>query len=147
MLQIRIRDPMPFNPGSGIRVSGSGIRNRFFPIPDPGSKTHIFDSLMNNFWVKSSIILSVLTKKFPLLFRCYCWIRDPGSGIRDPGSGMDKNQNPGSWINIPDPQHWYIALYIRRSRLSCFFIQKYLSLDPQAYRTSIAKFKHIAFSE
>jgi hypothetical protein len=28
-----------------------------------------------------------------------------GSGIRDPGSGMDKNQDPGSGINIPDPQH------------------------------------------
>jgi|LakMenEpi03Aug12_release.lakeMendotaPanAssembly.Ray.scaffolds.fasta_scaffold4436909_1 hypothetical protein len=26
-----------------------------------------------------------------------------GSGIRYPGSGMDKNQDPGSRINIPDP--------------------------------------------
>jgi hypothetical protein len=33
-------------------------------------------------------------------------IRDPGSEIRDPGSGMGKNQDPGSGINIPDPQHW-----------------------------------------
>jgi hypothetical protein len=31
---------------------------------------------------------------------------DPGSGIRNPGSGMGKNQDPGSGINIPDPQHW-----------------------------------------
>jgi len=23
----------------------------------------------------------------------------------DPGSGMGKNQDPGSGINIPDPQH------------------------------------------
>jgi hypothetical protein len=23
-----------------------------------------------------------------------------------PGSGMGKNQDPGSWINIPDPPHW-----------------------------------------
>jgi hypothetical protein len=30
---------------------------------------------------------------------------DPGAGIRDPGSGMGKNQDPGSEINIPDPQH------------------------------------------
>ncbi len=29
-----------------------------------------------------------------------------GSGIRDPESGMGKNQDPGSGINIPDPQHW-----------------------------------------
>jgi hypothetical protein len=28
-----------------------------------------------------------------------------GSGIRDPGSGMDKNQDPGSGINIPEPPH------------------------------------------
>ncbi len=27
-----------------------------------------------------------------------------GSGIRDPKSGLDKNQDPGSGINIPDPQ-------------------------------------------
>jgi hypothetical protein len=26
-------------------------------------------------------------------------------GIRDPGSGMGKNPDPGSGINIPDPQH------------------------------------------
>jgi hypothetical protein len=32
-------------------------------------------------------------------------IWDPGSGIRDPRSGMGKNQDPGSEINIPDPQH------------------------------------------
>jgi hypothetical protein len=30
-----------------------------------------------------------------------------GSEIRDPGSGMGKNQDPGSGINIPDPQHWH----------------------------------------
>ncbi len=28
-----------------------------------------------------------------------------GSGIRDPESGIGKNQDPGSAINIPDPQH------------------------------------------
>ncbi len=28
-----------------------------------------------------------------------------GSRIRDPGTGMDKNQDPGSGMNIPDPQH------------------------------------------
>ncbi len=32
-------------------------------------------------------------------------IRDPRSGIPDPGSGMGQNQDPGSGINIPDPQH------------------------------------------
>ncbi len=24
----------------------------------------------------------------------------------DPGSGMGKNTDPGSGINIPNPQHW-----------------------------------------
>jgi hypothetical protein len=28
-----------------------------------------------------------------------------GSGIRDPRSGMEKNQDPGYGINIPDPQY------------------------------------------
>ncbi len=52
-----------------------GSRNRFFP--DPGSQTHIFECLTwPNFWVKSTIILSVLAKKISL----------PRSGIRDPGS-------------------------------------------------------------
>ncbi len=27
------------------------------------------------------------------------------AGFLDPGSGMGKNQDPGSGINIPDPQH------------------------------------------
>ncbi len=39
---------------------GSGA----FLTLDPGSQTHIFDSLMTNFWVKSIIILIVLAKKF-----------------------------------------------------------------------------------
>jgi hypothetical protein len=44
------------DPGSGAFLTpGSGIRNRFFP--DPGSQTHIFESLVTIFWVKSSIIL------------------------------------------------------------------------------------------
>ncbi len=48
VLRIRIRDPVPFDfwPGSGIG---------FFP--DPGSQTHIFESLVTIFWVKSSLIL------------------------------------------------------------------------------------------
>jgi hypothetical protein len=33
----------------------------------------------------------------------------------DPGSGMDKNQDPGSGIVIPDPQHCFKVL------LSLFF--------------------------
>ncbi len=51
VLRIRIRDP-----GSGAFLTpGSGIRDRFFP--DPGSQTHIFESLVTIFLVKSPIIL------------------------------------------------------------------------------------------
>ncbi len=32
-------------------------------------------------------------------------IRDPRFG--DPGSGIDKKQDPGAGINIPEPQHLY----------------------------------------
>jgi hypothetical protein len=31
--------------------------------------------------------------------------------LLDPGSGMDKNQDPGSGINIPDPQHYSSLLF------------------------------------
>jgi hypothetical protein len=34
-------------------------------------------------------------------------IRDPRSGIRD-----GKNPDPGSGINIPDPQHWLHPWFI-----------------------------------
>ncbi len=34
----------------------------------------------------------------------------------DPGSGMGKNQDPGSGINILDPQHWFKSdMYVEES--------------------------------
>jgi hypothetical protein len=61
-LKTSVADP---DPGSGVFLTpgpGSGIRKGFFPdpgyrIPGPGSQTHIFESLVTIFWVKSSIIL------------------------------------------------------------------------------------------
>jgi hypothetical protein len=54
--------------GSGAFLTlGSEIRNRFFSgsrISDPGSPTHIFESLVTIFWVKSSIIFENLPKFF-----------------------------------------------------------------------------------
>ncbi len=45
--------------------SGSGIRCLFYPwIRDPGSLSHIFESLVTNFWVKRSIILYKLAQIF-----------------------------------------------------------------------------------
>jgi len=49
--------------GSRIRcLFWSWIRDRFFRISDPGSQPHIFESLMTNFWVKSSIFLCKLAQ-------------------------------------------------------------------------------------
>jgi hypothetical protein len=99
-------------------------------FPDPGSHTYIFDSLMTNFCLKSTIILSVLAKKNFYLFKhkifqqfydifgykMVGWDKKNfpssfgaviGSGIRDLGSGI---RDPG-WIkirirdNIPVTQH------------------------------------------
>ena len=62
-----VADP---DPGSGAFLTpGSGIRNRFFPvpgsrIPNPGSQTHIFEGLVTIFWVKTSIILGKLGQIF-----------------------------------------------------------------------------------
>jgi hypothetical protein len=36
----------------------------------------------------------------------------------DPRSGMGKNKDPGSGMNIPDPQHWLqIPITLMRSRI------------------------------
>jgi hypothetical protein len=93
-----------FDPGSG---------KAFFRIPDPGSQTHIFGSSVTNLWVKSTIIPSVLAKKFLYMFKYKSMYKFMmfvatknkrtktffpssfgavvGSGIRDPGSGRKRN--------------------------------------------------------
>ncbi len=43
--------------------------------------------------------------------------------VFDPGSGMGKIQDPGSGINIPDPQHWYRG----RIRIDSYFFYNLLS--------------------
>ncbi len=52
-----------------------------------------------------------------------------GSRIRDPGSGIGKNQDPGSAINIPDPQHWYFEreCVTRWFSFISFFLSFFLS--------------------
>jgi hypothetical protein len=79
----------------------------FFTL-DPGSQTHIFDSLMTNFWVKSTIILSVLAKKKHSQFYDICGYKkgrtknssppsflDPVSEIWDPGWTKIRIRDPG----------------------------------------------------
>jgi hypothetical protein len=113
---------------SGIRcLFDPGIRNRFFP--DPESQTHLFkepgDKFLgkkfhNSLKIDPNVFVKHFKNKKNLQFcEIYCYKKrydnyffSPlslvavfGSGIRDPGSGMGKNQDPGSRINIPDPQH------------------------------------------
>jgi hypothetical protein len=83
------------------------------------------------FWGKNTFFLYQFNKKIPILYNLWLqkrydnklppllfaavigsriWdpryeVRDQGSGIRNKGSGMGKNQDPGSGVNIPDPQH------------------------------------------
>jgi hypothetical protein len=52
-----------------------------------------------------------MTKNF--FFSTLSFIAVFGSGIRDLESGMGKNQDPGSGINILDPQHWYFVPILR----------------------------------
>jgi hypothetical protein len=87
---------------------------------------HIFESILPIFGVKNNIILCQLAQIysipiqnkiivkfvatikerqqfFPLIFLFL--LLDPGwikIRIREPRSGVDKNQDPGSGINIPD---------------------------------------------
>jgi hypothetical protein len=72
--------------------------------------------------IKNKIILSFvkfvakkngLTRK---IFSTLSFVAVFGSGIRDPGSGMGKNQDPGSGINIPDPQHWQVHVPVPDKR-------------------------------
>jgi len=75
----------PWNRGSDPgyameKKSGSGMN-----IPDNFS-----ESLLTGFWVKNTVLIFFDADL------------DSGSLTRDPGW---KNSDPGSGINIPDPQH------------------------------------------
>jgi hypothetical protein len=77
LYRIRIRDPCFLTSGSRIG---------FFRIPDLASPTHISESLVTVFWVRSTKFFCQLaqitqtqTNISPLLFCCCCRIRDPES--------------------------------------------------------------------
>ncbi len=99
-----IRDPVPFwplDPGSGMgrkSASGSGIRDE-----QPGS---YFLELRNPFF------LVFLGLKY-LNYLMRIGIRDPG--WRQFGSGIrnGKKSDPGSGINVPDPQHCTLTLHCK----------------------------------
>jgi hypothetical protein len=86
--------------------------------------------LKKKIWANFQTIIELFIKKIvKKLLKVWSW--DPGSRIRDPGSGMGKNQDPGSGINIPDPQHWFlIKKKIHFGSAISFFVMKTLDLDP-----------------
>jgi hypothetical protein len=59
------------------------------------------NKIISSFMIFLATKNSRTKKNLPLLFGAVV-----GSGIWDPRSGMDKNQDLGSRINIPDPQHY-----------------------------------------
>jgi hypothetical protein len=92
VLRIRIRDWVPFDPW--IRDPGWEKVSIRIRDEQPGS---YYLELRNHFLLFSGL------KYLNSLMR----IRDPGwrqfgSGIRD-----GKESDPGSGINIPEPQHWF----------------------------------------
>jgi hypothetical protein len=116
----RIRKRFFLDPGSQIHIFDSLVTNfsgkKFYNSLKTGP-----NFFLQNF--KNKIIFNFLkfvaTKKgfttnffspFSLVAVFGSGIRGPRSGIWDPGSRMGKNQDSGSGINIPDPQHWKKAM-------------------------------------
>ncbi len=119
-------------------IRDSGSRVGFFRIPDLGSRIpnpyfwQLSDNVLGKKFYNSLKIGPIfLLQHFKNKIVQFCEIYgpkkkgmktnffslclsllflDPESGIGDPGSGMGKNQDPGSGINIPDPQHWFLVV-------------------------------------
>ncbi len=113
-----VADP---DPGSGA-----------FLTPGPGSQNHIFESLMAIFCIESYITLWKLAIQTQNNFQ-FCEICgykkgmtkhffSPLSFVAVFGSGIGKNQDPGSGINISDPQHWYICFTLLNNLVPHFFL-------------------------
>jgi hypothetical protein len=86
-----------------MRASDNFLGKKFFNSLKIGPNFflhHFKNKLIFNF------VKFVATKKgMTTIFSPLSFVAVFGSGIRDPGSGMCKNQDLGSGINIPDPQH------------------------------------------
>ncbi len=112
-----VADSVPFwplDPGSGIGSRRSDPKPIFWELIDNFLDKKFYNSLKigPNYFLqhfKNKIILWNLWLQkivwqlnfFTPFFCCCFWI-----WYRDLGSGMGKNQDPGSGINILDPQHW-----------------------------------------
>jgi hypothetical protein len=106
--------------GSGMFIPNPG--SDFFPsrILDPGSKV---DKIPDPHQRNKVFLTQITDNKFSNI-RSGIFIPDPGSGffsIPDPGSririripdpGAKKASDPGSWIPDPDPQYWFLGIYL-----------------------------------
>jgi hypothetical protein len=119
---LRIRDLVPFRPLDPDRGYGIGF---FFRILDLGSRipNSSFQELFDKFLVKKVryiflwklaqiFFFSILRiKYFTILWNL--WLLKKEFFTRDPGSEMVENQDLGSGINIPDPQHWNLETILK----------------------------------
>ncbi len=129
--QINFGDPPPYltsvadpDPWSGaFLIPGSGIRNRFFLDTRSWIPNLYFWELSDNFLSKKFYILWKLAQVFSIMWNLWLpkklWQKIFVSLLffLDLGSRMGKNQDPGSGINIPDPQHciepkWTLEIYL-----------------------------------
>ncbi len=67
-----------------------------------------------------------------------------GYGIFDMGSGMGKNQDPGSRINIPDPQHCFTVF----RKINCWRIYTCCldSVDGQCSKSEPDNYRPVSFT-
>jgi hypothetical protein len=155
---LRIRDPVPFwplDPGSRIvflRISdlGSRIPDIWSRISDPGSKNPYFwkpsySFLGKKFYISLKICQIFFLQHFKnkIIFNFLKFMATKKGMTTnffhssllflflDPKSGMGKNQDLGSGITIPDPQHFYEIFSLSRllAKISLFEPDKQMSCD------------------
>ncbi len=106
VLRIWIRDPVPFFSGSRI-ADPTIISKSLKPIFSWVKKMKKMQNVQQ-LWVKICFSKSGKLQKGEKTDLNNFFL--PPHVFWDPGSGMGKNPDPGSGINIPDPQHW-LKLY------------------------------------
>ena len=103
------------SPSQGLRIWLQVCAECSVADPDPGSAVFLDPWIRDPGWVKKTgsgsrmnnpDYISESLKNFLEIkyLNALIWIRDPE--WEKFGSGMEKNSDPGSGINIPDPQHW-----------------------------------------